>query len=191
MGDEKKRVASQNGLEPKKDDNSDIEFILNDIGGTFNKFQIYNHCTYLFSLAVAGVVIMTYVFSALNLEYRYKWIENWSLDGKAQNERYLYGLEFKLDDRIYCRCQIAECDSPNGSPYDVTWISTAIPFTNSKPEKCHRYTANDPIPAIDDFTDSTSVCPRDIFNYSSIERCEQNGLVYQTDEVSIVNEVCI
>lgn len=71
MSGENKSAVAQNGLEPKPDDNSDIDFILNDIGGPYNKFQLFNYASYMFSLCFCGIVIMTYVFSALNLEYRY------------------------------------------------------------------------------------------------------------------------
>lgn len=96
MSEERKSAAPQNGLEPKTDDNSDIEFILNDIGGTLSKFQIYNYASYLFSLTVAGVVIMSYVFSALNLEYRYiskrtVLLSNIILYFTAEIGKFLYG----------------------------------------------------------------------------------------------------
>lgn len=56
---------------PKKDDNSDIEFILKDIGNNCNRFQLYNRLSYLLAMTVAGIVVMTYVFTALRVEHRY------------------------------------------------------------------------------------------------------------------------
>lgn len=66
-----------------------------------------------------------------------------------------------------------------------------IPFTNSKLEKCHRFHKIDP-DGYELSTDQNVVnqfCLSDSFNRSNIVRCDQDGLIYQTDEVSIVNEV--
>lgn len=53
------------------DNNSDdYEYIINDIGGSFGTFQILNYVLYSIPIAIAGIVVMTYVFTALNLDYR-------------------------------------------------------------------------------------------------------------------------
>lgn len=51
----------------KKDD---IEYIISDIGGSYGKFQIFNYILYSIPMCVSGIVAMTYVFTALNLDYR-------------------------------------------------------------------------------------------------------------------------
>lgn len=51
-------------------DADDAEFIINDIGGSFGKFQLRNYALYSIPIAVSGIVVMTYVFTALNLDYR-------------------------------------------------------------------------------------------------------------------------
>lgn len=79
--------------------------------------------------------------------------------------------------------------------YNADWIANAIPITNSKPAKCHRYEklSNEPNHGqqfhFDRFVESDNqICPADLFNRSSIVRCDEDGLVYKTNEVTIANE---
>lgn len=50
---------------------NDVEFILNDIGGAFGKFQIYNYIMLSFSMFISGLYIFDYVFSTLEIDHRY------------------------------------------------------------------------------------------------------------------------
>lgn len=85
------------------------------------------------------------------------------------------------------RCNIPHCDDEHNPQYETNWLPDVIPYKNDIPMKCHQY---EPI-----ISDNSSVnqqyCARESFSNSSIIRCDQNGLVYKTNEVSIVNEVCV
>lgn len=48
----------------------DIEYIIENIGGSYGQFQIFNYILYSIPICVSGIVVMTYVFTALNLDYR-------------------------------------------------------------------------------------------------------------------------
>lgn len=75
-----------------------------------------------------------------------------------------------------------ECDSVTNPNYNEQWVENAIPFVNMKPSRCQRFERNT--------TDTgQDFCSKDSFITSSIMRCEQDGLIYSTDEVSILNEV--
>lgn len=59
--------------ETEKNESSDsdlVELILKDIGGTFNKFQILNYILFCLPFALSGSFGLSYVFTALNLDYR-------------------------------------------------------------------------------------------------------------------------
>lgn len=47
-----------------------VEVILNDIGGTFKKYQIFNYILFCLPLALSGSFGVNYVFTALNIEHR-------------------------------------------------------------------------------------------------------------------------
>lgn len=47
-----------------------VELILNDIGGTFKKFQIINYILFCLPFALSGSFGLNYVFTALNVEHR-------------------------------------------------------------------------------------------------------------------------
>lgn len=47
-----------------------VELILNDIGGTFRKYQIINYILFCIPLALSGTFGLSYVFTALKLDYR-------------------------------------------------------------------------------------------------------------------------
>lgn len=47
-----------------------VELILKDIGGTFKKYQILNYILFCLPLALSGSFGLSYVFTALNLDYR-------------------------------------------------------------------------------------------------------------------------
>lgn len=48
-----------------------IQLILNDIGGTFKRYQIINYILFCIPFALSGTFGLSYVFTALNLDYRY------------------------------------------------------------------------------------------------------------------------
>lgn len=47
-----------------------LELVLNDIGGTFKKYQIINYILFCLPFALSGSFGLSYVFTALNVEYR-------------------------------------------------------------------------------------------------------------------------
>lgn len=82
-------------------------------------------------------------------------------------------------------CQIPECDSlePNVK-FKPDWIARAVPMeANGKPSQCLRYVPDTKL-RTDDLT-----CPGVSFNRSQTEQC--GDFVYATDEVTLVNEVCM
>lgn len=59
--------------ETEKTERSDadlVELILKDIGGTFKRFQILNYILFCLPFALSGSFGLSYVFTALNLDYR-------------------------------------------------------------------------------------------------------------------------
>lgn len=54
----------------KIDDESDLSYILNDIGGSFGKFQLFNYAIIAIPICLSGIFSLTYVFTAMNLDYR-------------------------------------------------------------------------------------------------------------------------
>lgn len=54
---------------PKNEEN-EIEQILNDIGGSFGKFQLFNYTLFSLAMIIIGLNSLGYVFAALNLKYR-------------------------------------------------------------------------------------------------------------------------
>lgn len=54
----------------KMDEEDDVEFILNEIGGTFGRFQICNYVMLSFSMFVTGTFVLDYVFATLEIDHR-------------------------------------------------------------------------------------------------------------------------
>lgn len=78
-------MISLKGETPVNDANRDVNYILEQIGGTFGRFQIRNFILYSIALIFCGMAGMSYVFTAMNLEYRFviksfisyiKWLNN-------------------------------------------------------------------------------------------------------------------
>lgn len=53
-----------------EDESSEIEFILEDIGGSYGKFQIMNYVLFTIAIGMSGFTPLTYVLTTLNLDYR-------------------------------------------------------------------------------------------------------------------------
>lgn len=49
---------------------NEIEYILNDIGGSYSRFQILNYTLFSIPICMVGMIGLSYVFTSLNLEYR-------------------------------------------------------------------------------------------------------------------------
>lgn len=47
-----------------------IDTILNEIGGSFKRYQIIIYLIFCIPLAISGTLGLSYVFTALNLDYR-------------------------------------------------------------------------------------------------------------------------
>lgn len=54
----------------KKQDVDLVDVILQDLGGTFKKYQIINYILFCIPFALSGTFALSYVFTALNLDYR-------------------------------------------------------------------------------------------------------------------------
>lgn len=111
-------------------------------------------------------------------------------------------MNIEIDESIiiilWGRCYIPECDDIEYSQYDTEWLKNAVPFMQSKPSKCYRYestTNTEIIPShITNSDRQTNIvnqfCAKEeSFNKSHIVRCNQDGLIFRTDEISIANEV--
>lgn len=63
--------ANRDQAEPKAHEKVDfVQLILDDIGGTFARYQILNYILFCIPFAISGTFGLSYVFTALNLEYR-------------------------------------------------------------------------------------------------------------------------
>lgn len=51
-------------------DSDDIEYILNDLGGSYGKFQIWNYILFSIPVLISGLYSILFVFTTLNVEYR-------------------------------------------------------------------------------------------------------------------------
>lgn len=47
-----------------------VQLILDDIGGTFKRYQIFNYILFCMPFALSGSFGLSYVFTAMNLDYR-------------------------------------------------------------------------------------------------------------------------
>lgn len=47
-----------------------VQLILDDIGGTFKRYQIFIYILFCIPFALSGSFGLSYVFTALNLDYR-------------------------------------------------------------------------------------------------------------------------
>lgn len=54
----------------KRQDVDLVDVILRDLGGTFKKYQIINYILFCIPFALSGTFALSYVFTALNLDYR-------------------------------------------------------------------------------------------------------------------------
>lgn len=71
--------------------------------------------------------------------------------------------------------------------YQTDWMMNAIPMDDaSKLSKCHRYA---PVNITSDQVSAAGYCTADAFDRAEKIACEQDGLIYRTDEISIVNAV--
>lgn len=90
------------------------------------------------------------------------------------------------------RCRIPECDIAARVEYNPHWLEYAVPFKQSRPVKCYRYQSITPHAEQHNsliLTDDQQSCDVNSFNRSAIRGCSEDGFVYRTDEISIVNEV--
>lgn len=60
----------ENNIADDKAEKNDIEFILNDIGGIFGKFQINSLLMLCYSMFVTGTFVLDYVFATLDVDHR-------------------------------------------------------------------------------------------------------------------------
>ncbi|KAJ8979458.1 hypothetical protein NQ317_006772 [Molorchus minor] len=78
------------------------------------------------------------------------------------------------------RCEIPGCDSESPE-YESSWLTYAVPYSGSTPEKCDMYPRYDNLTEIDNQT-----CTDDYFNKNSTLRC--SSFVYKSTEKSILQE---
>lgn len=51
-------------------ESDDIDFILDNVGGAFGKYQLFNYALLLLAMCLSGMFILDYVFTTLDLDYR-------------------------------------------------------------------------------------------------------------------------
>lgn len=89
------------------------------------------------------------------------------------------------------RCAVPQCERVRADAVAddfaaATWLRYAVPFGPSgKPASCERYRY-----VGGETAGGQLECDEAAFNRSQIEQCEQ-GFVYDSDEVTIVKEVCV
>lgn len=74
------------------------------------------------------------------------------------------------------------------------WIDNIIPITDSNPSKCHRYANSNTSREYSYYSVNRSVsvpefCTKHTTN--KLVRCDHDGFIYKTDEISIQNEVTL
>lgn len=93
-----------------------------------------------------------------------------------------------------------ECETLSSAVYKPDWLPNAVPYKNAKPLKCLQFSSNAStngnqfISHVGDINNDIGLntkCSADQFNRSSVISCSSEKLIYNTDEVSIVNEVKI
>lgn len=95
------------------------------------------------------------------------------------------------------RCHVPECEEKDKSLYDAEWVDNAIPHIQSRLAKCQKYSYVDSDKSHElssklvelNRPSPLAVCSAEQFNQSKIVRCENDGFVYRTEEISIANEV--
>lgn len=55
---------------PMYDEKNEMDTILDDIGGSFGRFQLLNYILYSVPLFISGLVGIAYVFTTLTLDFR-------------------------------------------------------------------------------------------------------------------------
>lgn len=51
-------------------DDNDVDLILEDVGGAFGRYQIFNYILFLLVMCLSGMFVLDYVFTTLDLDYR-------------------------------------------------------------------------------------------------------------------------
>lgn len=64
-----KEVAAVSG-QSKQDDNQEIDQLLNDLGGGYNRLQRFNYCLMCVPIFLAGALGIGYIFTTLDLDFR-------------------------------------------------------------------------------------------------------------------------
>lgn len=96
--------------------------------------------------------------------------------------------------KMFNRCHIPECDDIENPSYNADFVQHAIPQIQSTFAKCQKYSYNDTFLVSEWLNsniqmDQLNVCPKEAFDQSEIVRCDGDGFIYRTDEISIANEV--
>lgn len=63
-------IRNEDKNDEKNEKKDDMELILDDIGGSFGRFQILNYILFSYVLFISGLNGIAYIFTALDLEYR-------------------------------------------------------------------------------------------------------------------------
>lgn len=152
----------------------DLDTVLIELG-SMGRFQIMIFSLLLLPVMLFSMYEMSFLFTTGRLDYRYCIIMTNAK--KRTNANQWYNAIFS--------CKIPECDSLESNvKLKPDWIADAVPIgSNGKPSQCLRY--------MPELTSSSkdSTCPGWSFNRSQTEQC--GDFVYDTEEVTLVNEVCI
>lgn len=54
----------------QQEQENEMENILNEIGGSFGRFQIFNYILFSIVMFIAGLTGVAYIFTALDLDFR-------------------------------------------------------------------------------------------------------------------------
>lgn len=60
----------ETGEQKREQNDQNTDYVLDEFGGSFSRFQLYNYALLSLPFMMCGMVALSYVFTALNLEYR-------------------------------------------------------------------------------------------------------------------------
>lgn len=107
----------------------------------------------------------------------YKYSVSVPVDGSVNGMRYF------CFSSLFCSCLISECETLETTTFEPDWLQDAVPYEKGKPLHCERYAIN----STSHGSLWRSECTKDDFDSSNILHC--NKFKYQTDEISVLNEV--
>ncbi|XP_037026625.1 organic cation transporter-like protein isoform X1 [Bradysia coprophila] len=118
--------------------------------GEFGRYHIFIYLLISIPNIISSATFVNYMISATTLEYR---------------------------------CRVPECDVSGNNrdiPFDQPWLENAIPFTQNKIDRCHRYAPRNSTAAVN------GQCHAHLFDTAKLIECSE--YVYTSDEKNVQTE---